>query len=486
MRAFELACGVPWAITPEGLELLLAVARREGEDLEALETRLGRPLDNQHPVGIHGTTAVIPITGPIFRHANLFTKLSGATSLGMLALNVGRAAADPAIQNIVLAIDSPGGEAAGINEFAKYLRELGGQKRIIAYVENLAASAGYWIASAASEIVIDETAQLGSIGVVAVAPRREEGGPLQFVSSQSPKKRLDPESEAGQAEVQAVVDALAEVFVETVARHRNVSTADVLERFGQGGILVGKYAVEAGLADRIGSLDALLTELGARDTPPVPMRDTPRRAASARTQANEGTAKGTNVDEREQQITATIQALEASGVSGDVIAELKGQLDAIRQEYEAAEQRNVALVQRVERMERKELEDGFKAEVLGLANDGLRWVGNPEEQVGFLMKLAQVSGGKDSEMVQQYIAQQRAVAAQAQESVLLAEVGTAGAKVSGSGVKERLEAAAKVYVERDRLTMDQAMVKAMSDNPDLRDQFYAEHGVAPSRQRMGR
>jgi ClpP class serine protease len=61
---------------------------------------------------VRGGTAVIPVRGPIFRYANLFTGISGATSLEVSAKDFGVALNDRAIEQIVLAVDRPGGPPA--------------------------------------------------------------------------------------------------------------------------------------------------------------------------------------------------------------------------------------------------------------------------------------------------------------------------------------------------------------------------------------
>ena len=58
-------------------------------------------------------------------------------------------------------------------------------------------AAGYWLAAACSEVVIDKTAMLGSVGVVIGIQDKDGGRTIEFVSDVSPKKRLDPKTEAG-------------------------------------------------------------------------------------------------------------------------------------------------------------------------------------------------------------------------------------------------------------------------------------------------
>jgi ClpP class serine protease len=264
--AFHLASSRPWLIQRESLETILAIAQRYG-DPEALQARQGRPLDNTRTVTMRDGVAVIPVTGPVFRYANIFTEISGATSTGVLARDIQAAIDNPYVRGIVLDFNTPGGEATGINELANLIAAGRKQKPIKAYGGGTVASAGYWLASAADEIIIDETALLGSIGVVmsyldtSARDAKSDVRTIEIVSSQSPDKRIDPATDEGRAKVQTIVDALADTFVSAVARNRGVSVDTVVSDFGRGGVLVGAAAVEAGMADRLGSLEAVIAEL---------------------------------------------------------------------------------------------------------------------------------------------------------------------------------------------------------------------------------
>ncbi|XKE45745.1 S49 family peptidase [Halomonas organivorans] len=261
--AFELAASRPWLITAEALDTVMAVADRQG-DVEALEARLGRTLDNTRTVAVRDGVAVIPVTGPVFRYANLFTEISGATSTEVLATDIQAALDDPSVKAIIPVFDTPGGEATGINELGDLIYSARGKKPIKAYVGGMAASAGYWMASAADEVVVDDTAQLGSVGVV-LSLRKQEDRPGQktyeVVSSNAPNKRPDIETEAGRAQLQTRVDELASVFLDKVARNRGIPRDQINDRFRQGGMATGSIAVELGMADRLGSLESLIAEL---------------------------------------------------------------------------------------------------------------------------------------------------------------------------------------------------------------------------------
>ena len=243
----------PWLIEPAWLQMMYDIATRNG-DPEALAAKAGEMVDG---VEMRGSTAIVHVIGPIFRYANLFTEISGATSTAKLAQNITKAIEDPSVDKVVLNFDSPGGQVTGINELAKLIREGSDKKPIIAYVGGSAASAAYWLASAASEVVADETALLGSIGVVATFKRSSDDS-IEIVSSNAPRKRPDLNTKEGIDEVRKTLDAIANVFVEAVAENRGVDKEYVLENFGQGGILVGKAALSVGMIDRIDSFENIL------------------------------------------------------------------------------------------------------------------------------------------------------------------------------------------------------------------------------------
>jgi signal peptide peptidase SppA len=250
-----------WAILPESLESIIAIIERTNDDPQLVSTQMGRPLQNTRNVTMRDGVAVIPVTGPIFRYANMFTEISGATSVQDLATDYATALNDPKVKAILLDMDSPGGEAKGVSEFADMVFNSRGVKPVVAYVGGMAASAAYWIASAADEMVMNDTASVGSIGVVTTVRKNQQTDTIEIVSTQSPFKRVDAGTDEGKAKIQNYVDSLAEVFVSAVARNRGVSEETVLKDFGQGDILVGKKAVNAGMADRIGSLEGVIAEM---------------------------------------------------------------------------------------------------------------------------------------------------------------------------------------------------------------------------------
>lgn len=267
MTPHDFILSQQWAITPEYLSEMLAIAERRHEfagKLEALEQKLGKRLENTYDVSVRDGVAIISATGPMFRYASWFHSISGGTSYQILSRDIRAALDDPSITGILLNVDSPGGEVNGAQELASQIVAGRKIKPIYAYIGGTGASAGYWLASAAEKVFAAESAIIGSIGVqMAMTIRGDAPGSksYRFVSSQSPMKNAGPDTEAGAAEIQRVVDSLAQIFVGAVADNRGISTEKVLEDFGQGKVFVGSDALARGMIDEISTFEGVLNQL---------------------------------------------------------------------------------------------------------------------------------------------------------------------------------------------------------------------------------
>lgn len=291
MNALQILYESKWAITPMALEIMVEMAARNADltpeviakamhgtiweryldaqgnisDFWALEAVNYPLLEGTRRVSLADNVAILPVVGPIFPRANLMT-MSGGASVQSLAYDFKTALESNAVDSIILNIDSPGGQLTGIQEFADMIFAANEKKPVISYIYGMGASAAYCLAAAGSEIVISKSGDAGSIGIVAIYSsnkrERDKKGIDEFeiVSSQSPNKRPDPGTEQGRAQIQATVDAAAEVFIGSIAKYRGVTAEDVLSKYGQGGMFLGEQAITNGLADRIGSLEMLISE----------------------------------------------------------------------------------------------------------------------------------------------------------------------------------------------------------------------------------
>lgn len=237
------------------------IARENRKTCDAIAREMGKDMKDANAVSIRDGVAVIKVSGPLFRYANLMTRICGATSYELLAQDFNKAVQSPKIKGILFDIDSPGGEVNGCSELSDMIYQARGTKPIIAYASGACCSGAYWIASACDKILAADTAILGSIGVVSIFEKDDEDKTIEIVSSQSPNKRPNINTEEGKAKIQARVDELAEVFIAKVARNRGISEDDVVNNFGAGDVLVGQHAVRNGLADGLSSFEAIITDL---------------------------------------------------------------------------------------------------------------------------------------------------------------------------------------------------------------------------------
>ncbi|MGI4943821.1 MAG: S49 family peptidase, partial [Janthinobacterium lividum] len=134
-------------------------------------------------------------------------------------------------------------------------------------VDDLAASAAYWIASAADRIVVSRTGMVGSIGVIAfhtdITRALDSAGitvtTLQYGARKSDGAPTTPMTSAARQRMQADIDSLGDLFTQTVARNRGLRARDV--RGFEAGTFLGRDAVRAGLADSVMSPDEAFLEL---------------------------------------------------------------------------------------------------------------------------------------------------------------------------------------------------------------------------------
>ena len=166
------------------------------------------------------------------------------------------------VKAIVIRINSPGGAVGTAQELYREINRIKESKPVVASIENIGASAGYYIASAANKIVLNPGTFTGSIGVIyinfnmgdlyrwmKVEPQVLKSG--KFKDTGSPFRPMTEE------EKRLLSDLLAQVhrqFIEDVAKGRGLSVEDV-EKIADGRVLTGEQAVELGLADEFGNFN---------------------------------------------------------------------------------------------------------------------------------------------------------------------------------------------------------------------------------------
>lgn len=257
--------------------------------------------------------AIVSIIGSLVNRGAWIGAYSGMTSYEGISKQLGDAAADPKVHSILLDIDSPGGEATGMFSLASKVREIAAVKPVTALVNDMAASAAYGIASQATEIVVSPTSIVGSIGVVLTHLDRSGELATRGVKPTliyAGRHKVDgnpfgPLSDAVKADLQTEVAKFYDQFVSLVAQGRGDRLTEQDARATEARTYLGQEAVDRGLADRVASLEAVLSSLQS-ETP---------RAGTARKGTR--TMSGENTITQEAH-TAAVAAARADGHAAGV------------------------------------------------------------------------------------------------------------------------------------------------------------------------
>lgn len=292
----------PWAILPSKLAVLEEIVARHvsGEILSAEEVQTRIHGAVRPPERKINNVAVLPLFGLIFPRANMLTDVSGATSAERFSAQFSELVGDPNISAIVLDVDSPGGQVGGIEELSNKIFEARGQKPIVAVANHLMASAAYWVATAADEVIVAPAGEVGGIGIFAVhedtsKALEQEGIKVSLISAGKYKTEgnpYEPLSEEARKFAQLRVDEVYETFINFVARNRAVRPADVRNGFGEGRLVSAQQAVKLGMADRVATLEETIGRL-LQNFPPTQDSSNPaaaenqRKAQSLRARVNQ-------------------------------------------------------------------------------------------------------------------------------------------------------------------------------------------------------
>lgn len=261
-----------WAILPEAMPKLVQVVNRwavgvklDKSAVEELMAARPRKLE-----AVEGNVAVLPLFGVVAQRMNIMQEVSeGGTSTEAFGAAFDRAIADQSIGAVVINVDSPGGSVYGVEELTDKIYKARGSKPIYAVANSMAASAAYWIATAADQFFVTPSGEVGSIGVLAMhvdwSQFNEKAGinPTYIHAGKykvegNPDNPLDVEA---RAELQSSVNSYYDSFVNAVARNRGASTRTVRNDFGEGRMVRASVAVERGMADGVKTMQQVVSDL---------------------------------------------------------------------------------------------------------------------------------------------------------------------------------------------------------------------------------
>jgi signal peptide peptidase SppA len=284
----------PWALLPERLAAITGVIHRWVDGVRFSESEIQavvgnapqataerRAADAARPAAV----AVLPLFGVVSHRIHQVQNISGpgGTSTEGFSRRFRQALEDPAVGAIVIDVDSPGGSVYGVAELAAQIYEARGKKKVVAVANSLAASAAYWIAAAAEELVITPAGEVGSIGVYTAHEDWSKALELKgikpsLISAGKYKTEgnpYEPLADEARAAIQKRVDEYYDMFTKAVAKYRGATPSDVREGYGQGRVVGAKEALALNMADRIETLDDTLARLASSKR-----AQSPRRAAA--------------------------------------------------------------------------------------------------------------------------------------------------------------------------------------------------------------
>ena len=211
-----------------------------------------------------GAVAVIPVFGVLTQHGGGWW---AGTATEEVSRQLQQALADRAVAGVVLQCDSPGGDVAGVSELAAEIYAARKVKPVVASVDSLAASAAFWLASNASEVVASPSAELGGIGVYVMhadlsRQLERHGLKVSLISAGKYKtlgNQYEPLGLAVGATLQERVDAFGALFRADVARGRGRAVGSLTGPAWEGRVVSAQWAMLAGLADRVGTFQQAIS-----------------------------------------------------------------------------------------------------------------------------------------------------------------------------------------------------------------------------------
>lgn len=303
-----------WAIQPDVLENWCQIldAKLAGQSVPEEFTRVsnaGSRRDQEEPFTRDGNVAVIPLVGTLVKANTLF---SCDATYAELRQAVNAALSAKGIEAIVIDGDTPGGTVAGVQETGDFLARANLKKPVYGWVDDLTASAGYWLLAQTRMIGAHQAADIGSIGVLTVhydrSGRDQQAGVRRTVLAVGAMKAAGNDAGPLDGEAQAyIMDRLEQtfgLFINAVVRGRPQLTAEAI-RAMQSRVYKSAQARELGLIDHVLGRDEYI-DLIKRQT---------RGAVSASTRQG---AKAMKLEELKKEHPDLVAQIEAAAREGMV------------------------------------------------------------------------------------------------------------------------------------------------------------------------
>lgn len=241
----------PWAMEPMALRAFFMSAMTPQSNLKT---------NYISQISSGSDTAVIPIRGVLMKSVPSWLSAFGivATDYYSIQKKAKAASDNPSIKKIVLDIESPGGETSGCAETADVIYAASKKKTVEARIDDLCASAAYWLASQANQITSNPNAAIGSIGVYTVYVDSSKGAEkygyeVHVIRSGQHKGMGIPGAKITADQIaskQQLIDGLAESFIQAVSRGRKLLHSTI-KTLATGELWIAKKALSLGLVTQL-------------------------------------------------------------------------------------------------------------------------------------------------------------------------------------------------------------------------------------------
>lgn len=280
-NVFDYLTTMAWAIHEPVLANFSEIVMRHVEGVKLSADEIKAAVQAASPNGVKTSpdyyvangVAVIPIYGVISKYSAGVNSISQPQGTSMQAIreDLRAALSDPAVNAILLDVESAGGSTDGLAELADEIRA--SSKPVTAFANGIMASAAYWLGAQASEVVSSPSAIVGSIGVFSVvrdSSRAAENAGFRVMVVKAGEMKGGgtpgaPVTDAQLTEVQRIVNAHYSMFIDAVAKGRKIP-ADSARALGDGRIHVGAAAQQLGLVDKLETFEKTLARLQATAT----------------------------------------------------------------------------------------------------------------------------------------------------------------------------------------------------------------------------
>lgn len=261
----------------------------------------GVAIERGERYAIHRGVAYVPVRGILSPNSEILERWLGWSTYHGLIDTMGALAASDEVRGVVMFLDTPGGAVMGIQGAVEAIKACAAVKPVHGFVHPLAASAGYWLASPCTEIILSPGSWVGSVGTMLrgyqpVQPGDSGYQDYIFTSQNAGAKRPDLSTDEGRALVMDRLNAMETEFHAAVAEGRKISVEELKVRLSRsdntangGDVFWGQDAVERGLADGVEDVAAFMARISGLYMPPKAQQRSRAylaRAAAAKAKAS--------------------------------------------------------------------------------------------------------------------------------------------------------------------------------------------------------